>query len=424
MKGLKKLVLATAVAAAPFAQAELTAMDDSFLEGMTGQAGITLDINLDMNIEEIRYADEDGYGEDINDGGYLTLSKIKIFGDQGTANDQALIKGVTIDVDKDDGIVIGFGQIGGVSDEVGTNAAAAVIASNYWTGVNITTDFGINGTQAGSLEIKNFTNFVPNALALEGVIKFGYDLVDSTGNVTAGAGGAAGNTLNAAAIVAGSAGTIDMATAQVMADDMFTKVALVVDGDATLGAIANATSSTGLIAQEYAALGGGGEAVYETAKENVLNNTDAATVTAGSPNGFAQAVTAGTHIDASVSITAGGAVGEGLTISAVVGFVIEEMTFSDDGLAMGIHNFTMYDTDAGTGAITGFTVDDLTIDVVSRAADENSASTAALQIAGLTTNGTIAMGDIFIGDHTTGSIGSVAIRDIDMSNTQILIYGH
>jgi len=423
MKGLKKLVLATAVAAAPFAQAELTAMDDSFLEGMTGQAGITLDINLDMNIAEIRYADEDGSGDDINDGGYLTLSDIKIFGDQGVANDQALIKGVTIDVDKNDGIVIGFGQIGGVSDQVGTDAAAAVIASNYWTGVNITTDFGINGKTAGSLEIKNFTNFVPNALALDGVKKFGYDLVDSTGT----AGGVAGSTLNAAAMVAGGLAP-DMATAQVAADSMFTKVALVVDGDVTLGAIANATSSTGLIAQEYQALvlsgSAQGEATFQTAKENVLNNIDAATVAAGTPNGFAQALTAGTHIDASVSIAAGGSVGEGLTISAVVGFVIEEMSFDDDGLKMGIHNFTMYDTDAVTGAITGFTVDDLTIDVVSRVADENSASTAALQIAGLTTNGTIAMGDIFIGNHTTGSIGSVAIRDIDMSNTQILIYGH
>ena len=426
MKGLKKLVLATAVAAAPFAQAELTAMDDSFLEGMTGQAGITLDINLDMNIEEIRYADEDGYGDDINDGGYLTLSKIKIFGDQGTANDQALIKGVTIDVDKDDGIVIGFGQIGGVSDAVGANAAQAVIDSDYWTGVNITTDFGINGTTAGSLEIKNFTNFVPNALAMEGVQKFGYDFVDTQGVVT----GTAGMSLTfagvyAATLAANGGDAAAAAAAATIADDLKPNVALVNDASgAALGAIANATSSTGLIAQEYAALGGGGEAVYETAKENVLNNTDAATVTAGSPNGFAQALTAGTHIDASVSIAAGGAVGEGLTISAVVGFVIEEMSFSDDNLKMGIHNFTMYDTDATTGAITGFTVDDLTIDVVARSADENSASTAALQIAGLTTNGTIAMGDIFIGNHTTGSIGSVAIRDIDMSNTQILIYGH
>ena len=40
MKGLKKIALATAVAAAPFAaQAELQAMDDSMMGNVTGQAG-------------------------------------------------------------------------------------------------------------------------------------------------------------------------------------------------------------------------------------------------------------------------------------------------------------------------------------------------------------------------------------------------
>jgi len=405
-------------------------MDDAFLEGMTGQAGITLDIDLDMEIAEIRYADEDGYGDDIRDGGYLTLSNLVVGGTEGANNDQALIRGVTIDVDGSDGIVIGFGQIGG-EQTTAVDAADAVINSNYWTGVDVSADFGINGTQAGTLEVKNFTNFVPNALALEGVQKFGYDFVDSTGNVTATAGGSAGTTLNAAAIFQrnaeenGGTPTITLAQAQAVADDKFTKVALVVDGDATLGAIAGAVSTStvagngGLIQSEFETLVGGGatanEATYKLAKENVLNT---------SANGFAAALTAGTHIDAFVAIKAGGAVGEGLTINAEVGFVIEEMSFSDDGQKMGIHNFTMFDTDASTGEITGFKVSDLKIDVVSRAADANSQATSALQISGLNTEGTIAMGDIFIGDHTNGSIGAVAIRDIDMSNTAIRIYGH
>ena len=43
MKGLKKIALATAVAAAPFAaQAELTAMNDSAMGNVTGQAGVTI----------------------------------------------------------------------------------------------------------------------------------------------------------------------------------------------------------------------------------------------------------------------------------------------------------------------------------------------------------------------------------------------
>ncbi len=402
MKGLNKLALAAAISAAPFAQAELTAMDDSFLEGMTGQAGITLDLNLDMSIAEIRYADEDGQGTDVGDGGFLTLSNIEIFGDQGVTGTQALIKGVTIDVDGNDGIVIGFGQIGGQSDLAASNAAAAVATSNYWTGVNVTADFGINGAAAGSFEIKNFTNFVPNALAMEGVQKFGYSFIDTTGAVS----GTAGAPLGAG-----------------------TPVALVNDATgANLGAIANATAtgapgSGGLIQSEFEALVGGGaaadQATWDAATATVLTDT---------ANGFAAALVAGTHIDASVSISAGGATGtEGLTIDAVVGFVIEEMAYIDDGNKMGIHNFTMYDTDAVTGAITGFKVTGLQIDVIG-AADgfvaTNSNATSALQISGLDTEGTIAMGDIFIGDHTTGSLGAVAIRDIDMSNTSILVYGH
>lgn len=366
---------------------------------MTGQAGITLDLNLDMSIAEIRYADEDGQGSDIGDGGFLTLSNIEIFGDQGLNSTQALIKGVTIDVDGNDGIVIGFGQIGGQSDVAAASAATAVATSNYWTGFNITADFGINGAAAGSFEIKNFTNFVPNALAMEGVQKFGYSFVDTFGV----SGNPAGSVLGAGPGVA-------------LVND---------DTGANLGAILNATSPTGLINTEYATLRA--DAANDALTDQQVYNLATGNILQGA-NGFADALTAGTHIDASVSISAGGATGtEGLTIDAVVGFVIEEMAYIDDGNKMGIHNFTMYDTDAVTGAITGFKVTGLQIDVIG-AADgfvaTNSNATSALQISGLDTEGTIAMGDIFIGDHTTGSLGAVAIRDIDMSNTSILVYGH
>lgn len=422
MKGLKKLALAAAVTAAPFAQAELTAMDDALLGEMTGQAGLTIDMNLDMSIAEIRYADEDGQGTDVGDAGYLTLSNIQIFGDQGVGGTQALIKGVTIDVDGNDGIVIGFGQIGGQSNASAnpnttdlsagfggdpafsalSGSQVAVLTGNYWTGVNVTADFGINGAAAGSFEVKNFTNFVPNALAMEGVQKFGYSFVDTTGAVT----GTPGAPLGAG-----------------------TPVALVNDATgANLGAIAGATrtgapGTGGLIQTEFEALVGGGAAADQDTWDLATAN-----VVADGANGFADALAAGTHINASVSISAGGATGtEGLTIDAVVGFVIEEMSYIDDGNKMGIHNFTMYDTDAVTGEITGFKVTGLQIDVIG-AADgfvaTNSNATAALQISGLNTEGTIAMGDIFIGDHKNGSLGAVAIRDIDMSNTSILIYGH
>jgi len=416
MKGLKKLALATAVAAAPFAQAEMTAMDDALLGEMTGQAGLTLDINLDMTIAEVRYADEDGAdATSASDAGFLTFSNVHIYGDQGNGT-QAEIRGVTIDVDGDDGLVIGFGQIGNESNAVAAAAtdaalAAEVAASNYWTGVNVDVDFGINGDAAGSFEIKNFTNFVPNALAMEAVLKFGYELVDNTG-----------------AYLPGAAGT-------------GVKVQLTNDNATqdNLTAISSAFAPTGLIAQEAANIGpamlaGGANAeqVASQAKLNVLTSTDAVTAAGGGSNGLAAALTAGAYVDAHVDITAGGgfdganvadANAEGLTINATVGFVIEEMSYVDDTNKFGVHNFTMYDTTAD-GVITGFTVTGLQINVVDHTSAITNVANEALKISGLNTSGTIAMGDIFVGDHNSGSLGALAIRDINMSNTEVYIYGH
>lgn len=423
MKGLKKLALATAVAAAPFAQAELTAMDDALLGEFTGQAGLTLDINLDMEIDEIRYADEDGYGiESATDAGYLTFSNLVINGDRGTASDQALIRGVTIDVDGTDGIVIGFGEIGGQSrvltghdtvDLSGTfgpgasavsGAAAAVLTSDYWTGVNVTADFGINGTDAGSFVIKDLTNFVPNALAMEGVLKFGYELADSTGTTVVTAEG--GPKVQLTDIGVGDANLT--AITQGLID---------VNGDGT--------KDGGQVMVDAVTAAGGGlptQAQYDAAKGAYVFDT-------GATNDLAEALTAGTYVDAYVAISAGGAVdsdaggAEGLTINASVGFVIQEMAYVDDGNKFGVHNFTMFDTTAD-GEITGFQVTGLKIDVVDHTSAVTGQANEALLLSGMTTSGTIAMGDIFVGDHDTGSLGAVAIRGIDMSNTQIYIYGH
>jgi len=46
MKGLKKLVLVSAIAAAPFAQADLKPMDDAALAEMTGQSGLLIEIAM------------------------------------------------------------------------------------------------------------------------------------------------------------------------------------------------------------------------------------------------------------------------------------------------------------------------------------------------------------------------------------------
>jgi|GEM_PF-698276 len=57
MKGLNKLALATAVAAAPFAaQAELTAMSDQAMGDTTGQAGVTIELNTQVSMDQIQYS--------------------------------------------------------------------------------------------------------------------------------------------------------------------------------------------------------------------------------------------------------------------------------------------------------------------------------------------------------------------------------
>lgn len=71
MKGLKKIALATAVAAAPFAaQAELKALDDSMMSNVTGQSGVTIELETKVGIGEFVYTDDGEFAvKDIVIGG-------------------------------------------------------------------------------------------------------------------------------------------------------------------------------------------------------------------------------------------------------------------------------------------------------------------------------------------------------------------
>ena len=58
MKGLKKIALVSAIAAmSAGAQAELKALDDSTMSEMTGQAGLTIDLETKWTIGEFAYQD-------------------------------------------------------------------------------------------------------------------------------------------------------------------------------------------------------------------------------------------------------------------------------------------------------------------------------------------------------------------------------
>lgn len=91
MKGLKKIALVAAVAAAPFAaNAEMQALNDASMGAVTGQAGVTIDLTANVSIGEIAYQDQ----------GFLSFSGVTLAGQGGTDLDDIRL---TIDVAGDGG---------------------------------------------------------------------------------------------------------------------------------------------------------------------------------------------------------------------------------------------------------------------------------------------------------------------------------
>jgi hypothetical protein len=69
MKGLKRLALATAVTAASTGvMAELQMLDDADMQVVTGQAGLTIDVETQWEIGEFAY----------QDAGYLLIQGIRM----------------------------------------------------------------------------------------------------------------------------------------------------------------------------------------------------------------------------------------------------------------------------------------------------------------------------------------------------------
>ena len=120
MKFIKVTALAAAMMTTFGAQAELTAMDDAALEAVTGQTGIS----IELNITDIDVAWSDGDDNttttDVTSQGNLLIQDIALSGS------------VTVDVDATDGLVIGFAD-----QFIQTNVG---LTSGAVTSTNISTD--------------------------------------------------------------------------------------------------------------------------------------------------------------------------------------------------------------------------------------------------------------------------------------------
>jgi hypothetical protein len=175
MKGLKKIALATAVAAVPFAaHAELQAMDDSMMGNVTGQAGVTIELETQVSIGQFTYTDQGTFAvKDINLGGALASSSQSATNYASATGAGALLDQLKIDIDiADDGdaiihvgslqkdangqpIPIDWGMTAGSMELEGNGGENTVLVSNMdaWGllgALDIVVDTADVGGQAGT----------------------------------------------------------------------------------------------------------------------------------------------------------------------------------------------------------------------------------------------------------------------------------
>lgn len=151
---MKKILLAPLYLGISFANAELIGMDEDFLESVSGQTGLTVEMHKQIKVGDIRYSDKDGASGEVLD------FKDIVIGHPDDVNNKQAVSIHTIDVDGDDGLVIVSQyqatrlQVGSIS--VGNHRGSAVDAyatrqsfgqiQYDWTGTNA---LSINGKSAG-----------------------------------------------------------------------------------------------------------------------------------------------------------------------------------------------------------------------------------------------------------------------------------
>ena len=193
MKGLKKVALASAIAAVSAgAQAELKALDDSAMGELTGQAGLTIDIETKWSIGEFMY----------KDAGSVLISGISMGGnDSGTNNtnsagqvNSSYLDNIRLTLDiagadaaENAGLNYGFSEIGRLSaflagasnpnTEFGLNATAVLDADTLTVAVDYGTtaapddmgaDMGVGQWGTTLAAITDATNLTVSGSAAQG----------------------------------------------------------------------------------------------------------------------------------------------------------------------------------------------------------------------------------------------------------------
>jgi hypothetical protein len=135
-------------------QAELVGLEESILEDVTGQTGLTIEMHKQIKVDEIRYSDKEG-----TTGGILDIKDI-VIGHPDDVNNLQAISIHTLDVDGNDGLVINSIfqptrlQIGSMSvgDHRGSISNSYLERKSFgqiqydWTGTN---SLSINGKAYG-----------------------------------------------------------------------------------------------------------------------------------------------------------------------------------------------------------------------------------------------------------------------------------
>jgi len=390
MKAFKKLALVTAIAAAPFAQAEMVAIDDALMGEMTGQSGISIELDASVSIGSVVYTDTDTAGT-------LSLNSIALGGYDGSTNAvSGGLDDIKIDIDVDaDNLIIHLGtpdSLGafngtGSADfglsvgSVNINSNAANLASNIFIGGNlgpidvvianngdiavdayfeVTTgqlDLDVLGMGVTNLKISGSENHFANGAYSADFAKVGTSLTSIQGAL-------AGNLADSFGL-----GTLDLAGAT---------AAVTVANDGVFAA------------QSALAADDGADAGVTSGLEGDVADAIAAAELVG-------AIKKGLEIETVVGL--GGDISQVLNTSGVENMAFVSMNITTDA--------ALYTGDTITEALV-VVIDDMSMDI-----------SMDLSIGKSTPNLTGATAQA-----VPGSLGSIAINQLDLSGTKLTIYGH